>query len=88
MENQVIEACKDALNNKSVVGVMALDNNGLCLFSQGLNEQLSGVISAIVDEAKELEGDRHKPTIEIGTDKGRLLIGKHNHITTAIFKTN
>jgi hypothetical protein len=88
MESKVIEACKEALTGKNVSGVMALDQDGLCLFSQGLSEQLSGVINAIVNETKELDGEKHTPTIEIGVDKGRLLIHKHNHITTVIFKTS
>lgn len=88
MENAVIEACKEALAGKNVIGVMALDQDGLCLFSQGLNEQLSGVINAIVNETKELESDRNVPLVEIGTDKGRLLIHQHNQITTVILKSS
>lgn len=88
MEAALISACKETLNSKHVTGVMALDKDGLCLYSEGFNEQMGGVISSIVREAMELDGGKTNPlTIEIGTEKGRLLVYTQKHITTAIFKT-
>lgn len=94
MEKELIATCKEVFTqSKGVKGVLAMDCDGLCLFSEGFSdENIAGPISSIASLAVELESVSRsspisRPVIEIGTDKGKLLISTRKSITTAIFKS-
>lgn len=88
MENELVNVCKETLNEKNVNGIIALNKDGLCLFSEGFPEDnVGGQISAIYNLAKELD-KKSSPLVQIGNDKIKLLIKEKSSITTAVLKSN
>lgn len=88
MEKDLQTLCKEALSEKNVNGVIALNKDGLCLFSEGFPEDnnVGGQISAIYSLAKELD-KKSTPIVQIGNEKTRLLIKEKNSVTTAVLKS-
>ena len=88
MEKDLVSACKETLNEKNVNGIIALNKDGLCLFSEGFpDDNVSGQISSIYNLAKQLD-KKCLPIIQIGNDKMKLLIKEKNSITTAVLKSS
>lgn len=48
---------------------MAIDQKGLCLLADGINESLSGFLSEIAESAKQLDSSDDEPIIELETEK-------------------
>ncbi|XP_053207102.1 ragulator complex protein LAMTOR5 homolog [Panonychus citri] len=86
MESGLIEVSKEVLSKPKVKGYMAIDEKGLCLHSEGINENLSGIFSSIANSAKLLDS-QDEPVIELETDKGKILIQGKGNIVTTIYKT-
>ncbi|XP_015793099.1 uncharacterized protein LOC107369643 [Tetranychus urticae] len=86
MESGLVEISNEVLSRPKVKGFMAIDNKGLCLQSEGINENLSGIFSAIANSAKLLDTE-DDPVVELETDKGRILIQGKGNVVTTIYKT-
>ena len=72
MEKDLVSICKETLNEKNVNGMIALNKDGLCLFSEGFSDDnVGGQISAIYNLVKELD-KKSLPLVEIGNEKKKF----------------
>ena len=48
---------------------MCIDESGLCLYTEGINESSSGLFSSIAELSKQLDASDNEPIITLETEK-------------------
>jgi len=96
MENALAKVLTDTseidselLDDKSeVLGVLAADNQGLCVLSQGeINKSLSQVVSSLAKIAAQLEpNNENVPTIVLESQSKKLIVKDEEDVVVAILK--
>jgi len=86
-EASIVDA--DLNGTSCVVGVVAVNNKGLCLGTQGEGDPTTaGAISALANLATSIEQDNEEnPVLVLETDKHHYLIKKEESVTVAIIKS-
>lgn len=70
-----------------VLGVLAADQEGLCLLSQGsIEPSLAGLSSNLAKLSKKLEPGQEVPTIILDSNKTKLIIKQEDEVVVAILK--
>ncbi|XP_070558529.1 ragulator complex protein LAMTOR5 homolog [Ptychodera flava] len=88
MESSLEKHLDDTMNVHGVVGVLAADQQGLCLGAKG-NAQVksAGAISGLSEAAKQISTDgQTSPVVCIESDTCNVLIKSHDTVTMAIYK--
>ncbi|XP_077982175.1 ragulator complex protein LAMTOR5 homolog [Glandiceps talaboti] len=87
MENSLEKHLDDTMNVHGVVGVLAADQQGLCLGAKG-NAQVSaaGLISGLAEAAKGLSPDGLSPVVCLESDTCNILVKSHDAVTMAVYK--
>lgn len=96
MENALAKVLTDTseidselLDDKSeVLGVLAADNQGLCVLSQGeIEKNLSQVVSSLAKIAAQLEpNNENVPTIVLESQSKKLIVKDEEDVVVAILK--
>jgi len=96
MENALAKVLTDTseidselLDDKSeVLGVLAADNQGLCVLSQGeIDKSLSQVVSSLAKIAAQLEpNNENVPTIVLESQSKKLIVKDEEDVVVAILK--
>lgn len=96
MENALAKVLTDTseidselLDDKSeVLGVLAADNQGLCVLSQGeIDKNLSQVVSSLAKVAAQLEpNNENVPTIVLESQSKKLIVKGEEDVVVAILK--
>jgi len=96
MENALAKVLTDTseidselLDDKSeVLGVLAADNQGLCVLSQGeIDKSLSQVVSSLAKIAAQLEpSNENVPTIVLESQSKKLIVKDEEDVVVAILK--
>ncbi|KAI8771620.1 ragulator complex protein LAMTOR5 [Biomphalaria glabrata] len=89
MEKALEKQLEETFRIPGVVGVMCVDNNGLCLGAKGNTPRgSSGSISALASQATKLSTNGTNPVICLESEHGSVLIKKNEKLTTAIYKSS
>jgi len=96
MENALAKVLTDTseidselLDDKSeVLGVLAADNQGLCVLFQGeIDKNLSQVVSSLAKVAAQLEpNNENVPTIVLESQSKKLIVKDEEDVVVAILK--
>ena len=71
-----------------MLGVLAADNQGLCVLSQGeIDKNLAQIVSSLAKVAAEIEPNNEKiPTIVLESKSKKLIVKNEEDIIIAILK--
>lgn len=96
MENALTKVLTDTseidselLDDKSeVLGVLAADNQGLCVLSQGdIDKNLAQVVSSLAKVAAQIEpNNENVPTIVLESKSKKLIVKDEEDVVVAILK--
>jgi len=90
--NQVMvdtsEIDSELLKDKTqVLGVLAADQQGLCLVSQGsIDSKLSNIAASLANVSKELDPEQMLPTIVLESNARKLIVKQEDDVIVAILK--
>ena len=78
------QACNAALEKEGVVGVVAVDRQGLCLHSSGtVADGSAGAIAELAQQSRVLLGNDAVVTVE--SPQGKIMLSRCEDATVALF---
>jgi small ubiquitin-related modifier len=78
-------ACTEAMRQPGVIGVMCVDEQGLCLQSQGTVPEVSGCVAELAKQAQVLCQGDEGTVVSVESAERKVLLSRVGGVTTAIF---
>lgn len=80
----IAQACAAALKKEGVIGVMAIDDQGLLLHSEGtVMDGNSGAIAELAQQGSALHGS--DAVVAVESAEGKILLSRSGGATVALF---